>query len=121
MIQLSNIKLNSYVYMRHEAIPHPIAAKVVAVEPRDDGDCVIVEIILHNIGLVTVKCEDIYATADELKEAEYKRDFDRYYEETSTINGLLKFLQENEMLASWTEDNVMWDVLNKRLDEAGLG
>ena len=120
MIDISDIKLGIYVHMRHETIPFPIVAKVIQIDPLGDGDHVKVAINLRGIDNAVVNCADLYETAYELKEAEDKKNVSKYYEKTSTVEGLLRFLSEHKMINWCIGDDAALEVIEKRLEEAGI-
>lgn len=116
-METKDLKVGREVYVKHPEMENILVGRVMSVCHIGDKD--FVEIYTCAKGVVCVECSNVYADFNDARKAISPMRQKDYYEETSTVEGLLKFLERHRMLYWHDANDDAVAVIRKRLDEIG--
>ena len=99
MVKAKKLKVGQHICFRPKDFDNIVDGKIMngkVVRVYRENNCNLVDIYaIENKCQMTLKCDDVYSTFAEAKEAVFPERQKRFYEETETVEGLLKFLCEH--------------------------
>lgn len=115
-MQPQDVRLGKFVFCNHHRASEPLVVVVNRICEKDGENYV--DVACHEF-CSWVKCDDVYATADEAKAAREANRRALLHKELENSDDILKFLLEKGMIDLTAVDNNTAIVVMDRLREVG--